>query len=71
MAGEIVNLRMARKQKQRSEREELAAKNRFEHGRTKTERETAGKENLRSQRLLDAGRREPVKKADTDGDGTS
>jgi len=71
MAGEIVNLRMARKQKQRSEREALAAKNRFEHGRTKAERETAGKENMRNQRALDAGRREPVKNAKLDGDGHS
>lgn len=71
MTGEIVNLRMARKQKLRSEREELAAKNRFEHGRTKAERENAGKENQRSQRLLDAGRREPVKNDKTGDNQTS
>ena len=37
--GEIVNLRQARKQKARSEKERLAGENRALHGRSKAERE--------------------------------
>lgn len=37
--AEIVNLRMARKQKARAEKERLADANRASHGRTKVERE--------------------------------
>ena len=36
--GEIVNLRLARKRKLRSERETAAEQNRASHGRTKSER---------------------------------
>lgn len=38
MSGDIVNLRMARKRRQRAEREVEAAENRAKHGRTKVER---------------------------------
>lgn len=38
MSGDVVNLRMARKRKQRAERETEAAENRAKHGRTKIER---------------------------------
>ncbi|PBC12239.1 DUF4169 family protein [Mesorhizobium sp. WSM3859] len=37
--GEVVNLRQARKQKARTEKERLASENRALHGRSKTERE--------------------------------
>ena len=37
--GEVVNLRQARKQKARSEKERLAGENRALHGRSKAERE--------------------------------
>ena len=37
--GEIVNLRQARKQKARTEKERLASENRALHGRSKAERE--------------------------------
>ena len=38
MSGDVVNLRMARKRRQRAERETEAAENRARHGRTKVER---------------------------------
>lgn len=38
MSGDVVNLRMARKRRQRAERETAAAENRARHGRTKAER---------------------------------
>ncbi|TPN81567.1 DUF4169 family protein [Mesorhizobium sp. CU2] len=37
--GEVVNLRQARKQKARTEKERLASENRALHGRSKAERE--------------------------------
>ncbi|MBN9551818.1 MAG: DUF4169 family protein, partial [Alphaproteobacteria bacterium] len=37
--GEVVNLRQARKQKARTEKERQAGENRALHGRTKAERE--------------------------------
>lgn len=37
--GDVVNLRMARKQKQRAAKETVAAENRVRFGRTKAERE--------------------------------
>jgi Domain of unknown function (DUF4169) len=37
--GEVVNLRLVRKQKARSEKERLAGENRALHGRSKAERE--------------------------------
>ncbi|MBH0236705.1 DUF4169 family protein [Methylobrevis albus] len=37
--GDVVNLRMARKQKQRAAKEATAAENRVRFGRTKAERE--------------------------------
>ncbi|TPI10032.1 DUF4169 family protein [Mesorhizobium sp. B4-1-3] len=37
--GEVVNLRQARKQKARTEKERQASENRALHGRSKTERE--------------------------------
>ena len=37
--GDVVNLRQARKQKARSEKERLAGENRALHGRSKAERE--------------------------------
>ena len=36
---DVVNLRMARKQKARAEREQVAAENRAVHGRTKAEKQ--------------------------------
>lgn len=37
--ADVVNLRMARKQKARAEREQVAAENRAVHGRTKAEKQ--------------------------------
>ena len=43
MSAEIINLRMARKQKQRQDKEKTADDNRRKYGRSKTEREAARK----------------------------
>jgi hypothetical protein len=37
--GEVVNLRLARKRKERAEKERLAGENRRKHGRSRAERE--------------------------------
>ena len=58
MAGDVVNLRMARKRKARQDREAKAEQNRISFGRTKSERDRTDAENERIARLHDAGRRE-------------
>ncbi len=55
----MVNLRMARKRRDRTAKEAQAERNRFEHGRSKAERELARARNEKAERHLDASRREP------------
>mgnify|MGYP001088320707 FL=1 len=57
--AEIVNLRQARKQKARSEKERIAAENRAIHGRSKSERERESLLESKATTLLDAHRRSP------------
>lgn len=57
--GEVVNLRLARKAKQRSADQDQAAANRAKHGRTKGEQQRQEDEAARQARLLDGARREP------------
>jgi hypothetical protein len=54
--GEVVNLRMARKDKARREREKLADANRIAHGRSKAERKQAEAEARIADVRLDAHR---------------
>ena len=61
MSGEVVNLRMARKRRDRVSKEADAERNRFEHGRSKAERSLAGARNDKATREHDASRREPDK----------
>lgn len=63
--GEVVNLRRARKQKARNEKERLAGENRALHGRTKAERERDRLTSDRAERFMDGHRRE--KSGDPDG----
>lgn len=56
--AEIVNLRRVRKARARAEAEAIAAANRDKHGRPPAEREAGKAERLRSERTLDAHRRE-------------
>lgn len=58
MAAEIVNLRMARKQKARQEKEKTAEQNRISFGRTKAEKELTTARNTLERKRLDEGRRE-------------
>jgi len=62
--AEIVNLRMARKQKARAERERTAAENRALHGRSKTDRQLDAKRGERAEAALDGHRREPGDRRD-------
>lgn len=62
--GEVVNLRMARKQKARAERERTASENRALHGRTKGEREAERLQADQASRRLDGHRR-----VEPDGEG--
>ena len=56
MSGEIINLRMARKQRAKANREAVAAQNRRKFGRTKTERRLAEAEAQLAERRLDGAR---------------
>ncbi|MCQ2003795.1 DUF4169 family protein [Rhizobium sp. NRK18] len=58
MTAEIVNLRMARKQKTRQEKEKTAEQNRISFGRTKAEKELTTARNMLERKRLDEGRRE-------------
>jgi len=59
MSGDVVNLRMARKRRDRTAKEAEAERNRFEHGRSKAERELARARNEKVLRDHNASRREP------------
>ncbi|MGJ8570711.1 MAG: DUF4169 family protein [Hoeflea sp.] len=61
MSGDVVNLRMARKRRDRTAKEADAERNRFEHGRSKAERELARARNDKATRDHDASRRDPDK----------
>lgn len=56
--GEVVNLRQARKQKARSEKERLAGENRAFHGRSKAERERDRLTSDKTEKFLAGHRRE-------------
>jgi len=59
VTADIVNLRRARKGKERRQREAGAAANRSAFGRTKAEREKADAERRLAGRAIEAHRREP------------
>ncbi len=59
MSAEIVNLRKARKVKERADKQRRAAENRALHGRTKAERERDADAKVRVRRELDGAKREP------------
>ncbi|MDG4906638.1 MULTISPECIES: DUF4169 family protein [unclassified Mesorhizobium] len=56
--GEVVNLRQARKQKARIEKERLAGGNRALHGRSKAERERDRLTSDMTEKSMDGHRRE-------------
>jgi len=56
--AEIINLRQARKNKARAEKEARAEQNRIAFGRTKAEKEMTKAEREMAQRRLDAHRRD-------------
>ena len=58
--GEVVNLRMARKRRDRREDEKRAEANRVLHGLTKAERTKSSTEAARDAQRLDGHRREPA-----------
>ncbi|MBC2664069.1 DUF4169 family protein [Novosphingobium flavum] len=62
--AEIVNLRMARKAKDRAAREAEASANRAAHGRTKAERRAAEAERERLLHRVESARREPPREKD-------
>jgi hypothetical protein len=53
MSEGVVNLRQARKRRDRAEAEKLAAENRARHGRSKAERETQAKRSALAAAALD------------------
>jgi hypothetical protein len=58
--AEIVNLRTARKRRDRAEKERRADENRILHGRTRAERDALAIERDRERTALDGHRRSPV-----------
>ncbi len=56
--AEIINLRLARKARERAARETEAQANRARHGRTRAEREVKSLDAARAARKLDGARRE-------------
>lgn len=56
--AEIINLRLARKARNRSAAKARAEENRARHGRTRAEREAIEAESQRLSRTLDGARRE-------------
>ncbi|GGY94126.1 DUF4169 family protein [Novosphingobium colocasiae] len=56
--AEIINLRQARKSKQRKDAADAAATNRAKHSVTKAQRALAAGEAARTDRLLDGAKRE-------------
>lgn len=56
--AEVVNLRMARKRKERAEAEAKAASNRALHGQTKAEKNRQRAEQARLDRTVEGARRE-------------
>lgn len=56
--GDVVNLRLARKRKARTEKEQAAERNRAVHGRTKGERQRDRADSERTQNFLDGHRRD-------------
>ena len=56
--GELVNLRLARKAKKRSEAEAQAATNRAAYGRTKVQKKADAAEKARAEKMLDGAKRE-------------
>jgi hypothetical protein len=57
--AEVVNLRMARKRKARSDAESTAAENRIAHGIPKSQRDQAEADRKKAGRTLDQHRIEP------------
>lgn len=55
---EVINLRRARKARDRAASETKAAANRLVHGRTKSEKQASRIEQLRQERSLDGARRD-------------
>jgi Domain of unknown function (DUF4169) len=56
--AELINLRLARKARQRAEKDRQAAANRVKFGRTKSARDTERAEAERAARQLDGAKRE-------------
>jgi len=57
--AEIINLRRARKARDRAASEAEAAANRLSHGRSKAEKQATRAERERQERSLDGARRDP------------
>jgi hypothetical protein len=60
--AEIINLRQARKQKARAEKEARADQNRVSFGRTKAEKELTKAEREKAQRHIDSHKRDDDEK---------
>jgi hypothetical protein len=67
MAGDVINLRQARKTRERAVKEKQAAENRVKYGRTKDERRLHDANNTLSQQRIEGHKRDAADpKADSD-----
>ena len=66
MSAEVINLRQARKARQRAARQRQAETNREKHGRSKIDRDRAAREAQARTRHLDGHWLEPPQPADDD-----
>jgi len=71
MSADIVNLRLARKQKARAERERVAEGNRLRFGRSASERKQSAAIKDLETRALDGKRRPPEQRPDDPDDSIS
>jgi Domain of unknown function (DUF4169) len=69
MSADILNLRLARKRRERQAREEEAARNRLVHGESKAARQERRLGAAKAARDLEAHRRETGAPASADGSG--
>lgn len=67
MTGDVVNLRLFRKRRERSEKERQAEQNRISFGRTKAEKSLTEALNKKAERSLDQGRLDHASSEDEDG----
>lgn len=66
MSGEVINLRLAKKRRNRREKENSAEQNRITHGLTKAEKKLNKSVREKHDKLVDQSKLETIKRSDDD-----